>query len=68
MSQDLAPAVEVKLIDLLDALDEDPVTDEERTIVLKRLISQVVYIKKPGEIIRKCRAREPESRKGSRIK
>jgi flagellar protein FlaI len=49
--QDLAPAVEVKLIDLLDALDEDPVTDEERTIVLKRLISQVVYIKKPGEII-----------------
>jgi archaeal flagellar protein FlaI len=49
--KDLAPAVEVKLIDLLDALDEDPVTDEERTIVLKRLINQVVYIKKPGEII-----------------
>ncbi|HTY14549.1 MAG TPA: secretion system protein E, partial [Methanoregulaceae archaeon] len=49
--QDLAPAVEIKLIDLLDALDEDPVSDEERTLVLKRLISQVIYIKKPGEVI-----------------
>ncbi|MDI9633115.1 MAG: type II/IV secretion system ATPase subunit [Methanolinea sp.] len=47
--KDLLPAVEVKLVDLLDALEEDPVTDEERAEVLKRLISQVLYVKKPGE-------------------
>jgi flagellar protein FlaI len=45
----LMPAVEVKLIDLLDSLEEDPVTNEERTEVLKSLISQVLYVRRPDE-------------------
>ncbi len=47
----LLPAIEYRLVDLLDALDEDPVTAEERTVVLKRLLRQVLYIKKPGQAI-----------------
>ncbi|NYT05649.1 MAG: type II/IV secretion system ATPase subunit [Methanomicrobiales archaeon] len=43
------PAVERKLVELIDALDEDPITDEERTRVLKRVIRQAVYITRPGE-------------------
>lgn len=47
----LLPAIEYRLVDLLDALDEDPVTPEERTAVLKRLLRQVMYVKKLGEPI-----------------
>lgn len=47
----LLPAIEYRLVDLLDALDEDPVSAEERTVVLKRLLRQVLYIKKPGQAI-----------------
>ena len=47
----LLPAIEYRLVDLLDALEEDPVTPEERTAVLKRLLRQVMYIKKPGVAI-----------------
>jgi flagellar protein FlaI len=47
--KDLTPALELKIIDLLDALEEDPVTDEERTVVLKRLIGEACYIQQPGE-------------------
>lgn len=45
----LMPAVEHRLIDLLDALDEDPGTEEERAAVLKRLVGEIVYVKKEGE-------------------
>jgi flagellar protein FlaI len=41
--------VENRLIELLDALDEDPVTEEARKEILTKLISQVVYPLKPGE-------------------
>ncbi len=47
--KDLVPAVEYKLIDLLDALEDDPVTDEERSTVLRKLLKEVVQIKMPGE-------------------
>ncbi|HWQ68058.1 MAG TPA: type II/IV secretion system ATPase subunit [Methanospirillum sp.] len=47
----LLPAIDYRLVDLLDALEEDPVTADERTAVLKRLLRQVLYIKKPGEAI-----------------
>ncbi|QSZ66292.1 secretion system protein E [Methanofollis aquaemaris] len=47
----LMPAVEARLIDLLDALDKDPITNEERTVVLKKLIHEIVYIKESGEEI-----------------
>jgi flagellar protein FlaI len=42
--------VEILLVDLLDALDQDPETDEERTEVLKGLFSKVAYVPKPGEL------------------
>jgi flagellar protein FlaI len=45
----LMPAVEHRLIDLLDALDENPGTEEERAAVLKRLVGEIVYLKKEGE-------------------
>jgi flagellar protein FlaI len=47
--KELMPAVEYKLIDYLDALEIDPVSDEDKTRVLKGLISQVLYVAKPGE-------------------
>jgi flagellar protein FlaI len=47
----LLPAIDMLLVDLLDALDENPITSEERTAVLKRLLRQVLFIKKPGEAI-----------------
>ncbi|MDD1666181.1 MAG: type II/IV secretion system ATPase subunit [Methanomicrobiales archaeon] len=46
---ELIPAVEAKLVNLLDALENDPKTDAERVTVLKELISRVVHVAKPGE-------------------
>jgi flagellar protein FlaI len=48
---DLIPAVELKLVNLLDALDRDPISDAERVTVLKELISRAVYVTKPGETV-----------------
>ncbi len=48
---DLIPAVELKLVNLLDALDRDPVSDAERVTVLRELISRVVYVTKPQETV-----------------
>jgi flagellar protein FlaI len=48
---DLIPAVELKLVNLLDALEHDPKTDAERVTVLKELISRVVYVTRPGETV-----------------
>jgi flagellar protein FlaI len=45
----LIPAVEQKLVDLLDALEQDPKSDAERVTVLRELISRVVYVTRPGE-------------------
>jgi len=46
---ELIPAVEAKLVNLLDALENDPKTDAERVTVLKELISRVVHVARPGE-------------------
>ncbi|MDD1705912.1 MAG: type II/IV secretion system ATPase subunit [Methanoregulaceae archaeon] len=48
--QDLQPAVEILLVDLLDALDHDPVTDEERAEVLKSLFTKIVHVAAAGEV------------------
>ncbi len=45
------PLVEKRLVDLIDALDEDPVSDEERIEVLKRALREIIYVKQPGESI-----------------
>jgi flagellar protein FlaI len=47
----ILPMVEERLIDMIDALDEDPVTEEARIEVLRNFIRQLVYIKQPGEVI-----------------
>ncbi len=48
---DLIPAVEQKLVNLLDALEHDPKTDAERITVLKELVSRVVSVTRPGETV-----------------
>lgn len=48
---ELLPAVEAKLVNLLDALENDPKTDAERVTVLKELISRMVHVTKPGETV-----------------
>ena len=45
----LLPAIEIRLVDLLDTLDEDPETAEQRTIVLKRLLNEILHVRKPGQ-------------------
>lgn len=45
------PLVEKRLIDYIDTLDTDPVTDAERIAVLKRIIREIVYVQKPGESV-----------------
>jgi flagellar protein FlaI len=47
---DIIPAIELKLIDLIDALDHDPVTDTERALVLKNLIAEVISVKTVDEM------------------
>ncbi|MDO8840981.1 MAG: type II/IV secretion system ATPase subunit [Methanocalculus sp.] len=41
----LMPAIECKLIDLLDALDYDPVTEKERSDVLKKLLKEITSVR-----------------------
>ena len=43
------PIIEKKMVDLIDQLDEDPVTEEERAEVLKKVLKEIIYIKKPDE-------------------
>ncbi|EHQ36678.1 type II/IV secretion system ATPase subunit [Methanoplanus limicola] len=45
------PLIEKKLVDIVDVLEEDPVTEEERIEVLKRVLKEVIYIKSPEENI-----------------
>jgi len=47
----ILPVIEEKLIDMIDALDEEPVTEKARIEVLKNFIRQLVYIQQPGEVI-----------------
>lgn len=49
--KEILPVIEEKLIDMIDALDEEPVTEQARIEVLKNFIQQLVYIKQPGEVI-----------------
>ncbi|BBL67897.1 type II/IV secretion system ATPase subunit [Methanoculleus chikugoensis] len=49
--KEILPVIEERLIDMIDALDEEPVTEQARIGVLKGFIQQLVYIKRPGEEI-----------------
>lgn len=41
----MLPVIETKLIDLIDGLEEDPISDKERAEVLKRMLANVAVIK-----------------------
>ncbi len=47
--KEIVPIIEAKLIDMIDALDEEPVTQEARIEVLKGFIQKLTYIKQPAE-------------------
>jgi len=42
---ELLPHVEKKLVDFIDSFKEDPITDEERTEVLKRVLREITHIR-----------------------
>jgi len=42
---ELTPCIEHRLIDLIDALDYDPITDKERAEVITRMLAKVAVIK-----------------------
>lgn len=41
----MMPAIETKLIDLIDGLEEDPISDKERAEVIKKMLAHVAVIK-----------------------
>ena len=45
----ILPVIEEKLIDMIDVLDEEPVTEKARIEVLRNFIQQLVYVQLPGE-------------------
>lgn len=49
--KEILPVIEERLVDMIDALDEEPVTEQARIGVLKGFIKQLVYVKQPGEEI-----------------
>ncbi|KUG19149.1 flagella-related protein [hydrocarbon metagenome] len=53
--KEILPVVETKLINLIDALPDEPVTERARIDVLRNLISRIVYVKEPGEAIDESR-------------
>lgn len=49
---DLMVHVEKKLVDFIDSFEEDPVSDEERKEVLRRVLSEITHIVQPDESIK----------------
>jgi flagellar protein FlaI len=41
----MLPVIETKLIDLIDGLEEDPISDKERAEVIKKMLASVAVIK-----------------------
>jgi len=41
----MMPAIETKLIDLIDGLEEDPISDKERAEVIKKMLANVAVVK-----------------------
>jgi archaeal flagellar protein FlaI len=44
----MLPVIETKLIDIIDGLEEDPISDKERTEVIKKMLSSVALIRPKG--------------------
>jgi len=45
----MLPTIEVKLIDLIDGLEDDPISDKERAEVLKKMLATVAVIRPKGQ-------------------
>jgi flagellar protein FlaI len=44
----MLPTIETKLIDLIDGLEEDPISDKERAEVIKKMLATVAVIRPKG--------------------
>jgi flagellar protein FlaI len=44
----MLPAIETKLIDLIDGLEEDPISDKERAEVIKKMLASITVIRPKG--------------------
>jgi len=44
----MLPTIDLKLIDLIDALEDDPISDKERAEVLKKMLASVAVIRPKG--------------------
>ena len=45
----MLPTIETKLIDLIDGLEDDPISDKERAEVLKKMLATVAVIRPKGK-------------------
>ncbi|MDO9324396.1 MAG: secretion system protein E, partial [Methanoregula sp.] len=44
----MLPAIEAKLVDMIDGLEEDPISDKERAEVIKKMLTLVTVIRPKG--------------------
>lgn len=49
----MLPVIETKLIDIIDGLEEDPISDKERAEVIKKMLTSVAVIRAKGVDITK---------------
>lgn len=49
----MLPVIETKLIDIIDGLEEDPISDKERAEVIKKMLASVAVIRPKGVDITK---------------
>jgi flagellar protein FlaI len=55
----LLPEIETKLINLIDALEDDPITDKERAEVIKKMLASVAVILPKGMDITQLQGSSP---------
>src|SRR5512137_555569 len=44
----MLPTIETKLIDLIDGLEDDPISDKERAAVIKKMLAAVAVVRPKG--------------------
>ena len=62
------PAIELRLIDMIDALENDPSSQEERRVVLKNMLTKVTTIRRPGEMIEEASGEDAQKGGLERVK
>jgi flagellar protein FlaI len=56
----LQPVIETKLIDLIDGLEDDPISDKERAEVIKKMLATVAVIRPKGMDLARFTGSGPE--------